>query len=213
MRVIAIIATVAVLILISLTFLPEAAAHQRVMLLAAIASAAIAFIGMLLAGGRRPSGSGAAPEPEREARPQVEALRPAPQPPAENQADAEVVNFLATLQQRGRLLDFLMDDITAYSDAQVGAAARVVHDGCRVALKEHLGIRPVREEAEGSTVEVPADHAADEYRLVGRIAGEAPFTGTLVHRGWKVEEVRLPRLLRRDDGRMPTIAPAEVELK
>lgn len=213
MRVIAIIATVAVLILVSLTFLPEAAAHQRVMLLAAIASAAIAFIGMLLAGGRRPSGSGAEPEPEREARPQVEALRPAPQPPAENQADAEVVNFLATLQQRGRLLDFLMDDITAYSDAQVGAAARVVHDGCRVALKEHLGIRPVREEAEGSTVEVPADHAADEYRLVGRIAGEAPFTGTLVHRGWKVEEVRLPRLLRRDDGRMPTIAPAEVELK
>lgn len=208
MRVIAIIATVAVLILVSLTLLPETAAHQRAMLMAAIASAAVAFVCMLLAGGRRPSGSGA----EAEARPQVEAPRPAPQPLAENQADAEVVNFLATLQQRGRLLDFLMDDITAYSDAQVGAAARVVHDGCRAALKEHLGIRPVREEAEGSTVEVPADHAADEYRLVGRIAGEAPFTGTLVHRGWKVEEVRLPRLLRRDDGRMPTIAPAEVEL-
>jgi len=207
MRVIAIIATVAVLILVSLTLLPETAAHQRAMLMAAIASAAVAFICMLLAGGRR------APEAEAEARPQVEAPRPAVQPLAENQADAEVVNFLATLQQRGRLLDFLMDDITAYSDAQVGAAARVVHDGCRAALKEHLGIRPVREEAEGSTVEVPADHAADEYRLVGRIAGEAPFTGTLVHRGWTVEEVRLPRLLRRDDGRMPTIAPAEVELK
>jgi hypothetical protein len=209
MRVIAIIATVAVLILVSLTLLPETAAHQRAMLLAAIASAAVAFVAMLLAGGRRPP----APALEAEARPEVEAARPAVQPLAENQADAEVVNFLATLQQRGRLLDFLMDDITAYSDAQVGAAARVVHDGCRAALKEHLGIRPVREEAEGSTVEVPADHAADEYRLVGRIAGEAPFTGTLVHRGWKVEEVRLPRLLRRDDERMPTIAPAEVELK
>jgi hypothetical protein len=106
-----------------------------------------------------------------------------------------------------------MDDITPYPDAQVGAAARVVHEGCRAALTEHLSIRPVRDEKEGSTVEVPAGHAADEYRLVGRIAGEAPFTGVLVHRGWKVEEVRLPRLLRRDDDRLPTIAPAEVELK
>ncbi len=211
MRVIAIIATVAVLILVSLTFLPEAgipeaAAYQRIMLLAAIAAAAVAVVAMLAAGKR-------APAAEADARPQAEAPRPVVQPLAENQADAEVVNFLATLQQRGRLLDFLMDDITAYSDAQVGAAARVVHDGCRAALKEHLNIRPVREEKEGSTIEVPAGHAADEYRLVGRIAGEAPFAGILVHRGWKVEEVRLPRLLRREDERLPTIAPAEVELR
>jgi hypothetical protein len=207
MRAIAILATIGVLILLSLTFVPEASAYHRVMLLAAIACAALALLTMLAAGRGRPTAAAA------EARPQAEAPRPVVQPPADNQADAEVVNFLATLQQRGRLLDFLMDDITAYSDAQVGAAARVVHDGCRSALKEHLSIRPVREEKEGSIVEVPADHAADEYRLVGRIAGEAPFTGTLVHRGWKVEEVRLPRLLRRDDDRMPTIAPAEVELK
>lgn len=208
MRAIAIIATIAVLILVSLTFLPEAAAYARIMLFAAIASAALALIAMLAAGKRRAEEDAGA-----EARPQAEAPRPVVQPPAENQADAEVVNFLATLQQRGRLLDFLMDDITAYSDAQVGAAARVVHDGCKAVLKEHLGIRPVREEKEGSIIEVPAEHAADEYRLVGRIAGEAPFTGVLVHRGWKVETVSLPRLLRRENERLPTIAPAEVELK
>ncbi|MDZ3836657.1 MAG: DUF2760 domain-containing protein [Rhodospirillales bacterium] len=210
MRAIAIIATIAVLILVSSTFLPEAAAYTRIMLYAAIASAALALIAMLAAGKSR------AREAEAEARPQApqaEAPRPAVQPPAENQADAEVVNFLSSLQQKGRLLDFLMDDITAYSDAQVGAAARVVHDGCKAVLKEHLTIRPVREEQEGATIEVPAGHAADEYRLVGRIAGEAPFTGVLVHRGWRVEAVSLPRLLRRDDERLPTIAPAEVELK
>lgn len=207
MRAIAIIATIAVLILVSLTFLPEAAAYHRIMLLAAIGCAAVALVTMLAAGRGRPAVATAeGPAP-------VEAPRPVAQPLAENQADAEVVNFLATLQQRGRLLDFLMDDITAYSDAQVGAAARVVHDGCREALKEHLSIRPVREEKEGAMIEVPAGHAADEYRLVGRIAGEAPFTGVLVHRGWMAEEVRLPRLLRREDDRLPTIAPAEVELK
>jgi hypothetical protein len=37
--------------------------------------------------------------------------------------------------------------------------------------------------------------------------------GTLVHRGWKADSVRLPRLVRVEIDRLPTIAPAEVELK
>ena len=74
------------------------------------------------------------------------------------------------LQEKGRLVDFLMDDINAYSDAQVGAAARVVHAGCKAVLQEHFRIIPVRPEQEGSTVQVPAGYSADEYRLVGKIA-------------------------------------------
>jgi hypothetical protein len=31
-------------------------------------------------------------------------------------------------------VDFLMEDVTTYDDAQVGAAARVVHEGCQSAL-------------------------------------------------------------------------------
>jgi hypothetical protein len=54
---------------------------------------------------------------------------------------------------------------------------------------------------------------ADEYRLVGKISGQAPFSGTLMHRGWKTDAVKLPRVLRTGDDRFPTIAPAEVELK
>jgi hypothetical protein len=105
-----------------------------------------------------------------------------------------------------------MDDITAYDNAQVGAAARVVHQGCRTALREHFKIHPIRDESEGASVTVAAGYPADEYRLVGKIGGEAPFTGTLVHRGWKTESVKLPRIVRTGD-RLPTIAPAEVELK
>jgi len=136
----------------------------------------------------------------------------APVAPTANQADAEVVNFLAMLQDKGRLVDFLMDDVGGYGDAQVGAAARVLHAGCKAVLLEHFGVRPVREENEGSKVSVPTGYAADDYRLVGRISGEAPFSGTLVHHGWRAEWVKLPRLLRAGDGRLPTIAPAEVEL-
>jgi hypothetical protein len=149
------------------------------------------------------------PEPKR---PKAEAAKPMPVPAANNQAEAEIVSFLATLQEQGRLIDFLMDDITTYDDAQVGAAARVVHQGCKAALQEHFRIRPVREESEGSSVTIAVGYPADEYRLIGKISGAAPFSGTLVHRGWKTESVKLPRIVRVDD-RLPTIAPAEVELK
>jgi hypothetical protein len=145
--------------------------------------------------------------------PATEPARPAPGQPAASRADAEIVHFLAMLQEKGRLVDFLMDDINPYSDAQVGAAARVVHAGCKGVLQQHFRINPVRTEQEGSTVQVPAGYSADEYRLVGRIAGPAPFSGVLVHRGWKTDMVKLPQLLRGAADGMPAIAPAEVEVK
>jgi Domain of unknown function (DUF2760) len=134
-------------------------------------------------------------------------------PAAGSQAEAEIVSFLAILQERGRLVDFLMEDITTYDDAQVGAAARVVHEGCKAAVREHFKIRSLREENEGSSVTIPVGYAADEYRLIGNIRGVGPFSGTLVHRGWKTEWVKLPRILRVNADLLPTIAPAEVELK
>src|SRR6478672_1510879 len=54
-----------------------------------------------------------------------------PPPPAANQAEAEIVAFVGLLQDKGRLVDFLMEDVNSYDDTQVGAAARVVHQGCR----------------------------------------------------------------------------------
>ena len=149
-------------------------------------------------------------EPEH---PKPDAAKPMPVPATDNQAEAEIVSFLATLQERGRLVDFLMEDVTTYDDAQVGAAARVVHEGCKAALHEHFKIRSVREENEGSSVTIPVGYAADEYRLIGNIRGAGPFSGTLVHRGWKTEWVKLPRILRVNPEHLPTIAPAEVELK
>jgi len=140
-----------------------------------------------------------------------------PTPPLERpqarRADPEIVYFLAMLQEKGRLVDFLMDDINAYGDAQVGAAARVVHAGCKRVLEEHFSINPVRTEQEGSRVQVPAGYSADEYRLVGKISGSAPFSGVLVHRGWKTDMVNLPQLLRGPADPLPAIAPAEVEVK
>jgi hypothetical protein len=166
---------------------------------ASLALSVLVLIGLLL--------------PARQKPPLAEPARAVPPPPAAARADAEIVSFLAMLQERGRLVDFLMDDINPYNDAQVGAAARVVHAGCKRVLEEHFSIHPLRPEDEGSTVQVPPGYAADEYRLVGKIAGQAPFSGALVHRGWKTDMVKLPQLLPSALGQLPAIAPAEVELK
>lgn len=208
MRALSIIAMIGVLIFGSLTLAPETSAYHAILTIVSLACAALALIAIMAT-----RHSAAARPPE--ARPEVEADAPRPHEAVSgaNQADAEVISFLATLQQRGRLVDFLMDDIAAYSDAQVGTAARVVHDGCRAVLNEHFSIGPVRREKEGAAIDVPEGFAADDYRLVGTVSGDPPFTGTLVHRGWRVESVNLPRLLRRDEDRLPAIAPAEVELK
>jgi hypothetical protein len=127
------------------------------------------------------------------------------------QAEAEVVAFFALLQEKGRLVDFLMEDITSYDDTQVGAAARVIHQGCRQILREHFKIVAISESEEGSQVTVPAGYAKEDYRIVGKLSGNPPFTGTLIHKGWKTEFVKLPRIV--EPQRLPAIAPAEVELK
>jgi hypothetical protein len=168
-----------------------------------LALSVLVLIGLLLPARQKPPPS----------KPQAEPARPAPPAPAAAGTDAEIVSFLAMLQEKGRLVDFLMDDINPYNDAQVGAAARVVHAGCKGVLQDHFSIHPLRTEDEGSTVQVPAGYAADQYRLVGKIAGQAPFSGVLVHRGWKTDMVKLPQLLPSAPGQLPAIAPAEVELK
>ncbi|MFP4062755.1 MAG: DUF2760 domain-containing protein [Halochromatium sp.] len=140
---------------------------------------------------------------------------PAKAPPApaavlqESGPDSALV-LLSLLQQEGRFLDFLQEQVAGYSDQEVGAAARVVHDGCQRVLKEHLSIAPVRDEPEGSQVTLNKGFDPAAERPTGQVVGEPPFTGALVHRGWRALEVRLPQVASSRDVRI--LAPAEVEL-
>jgi hypothetical protein len=109
-----------------------------------------------------------------------------------------------------RFIDFVEEDIAKYSDADIGAAARLVHDGCRATLREHFTIKPVRDEAEGSRVTLNEGFDATAIRLTGNVVGKAPFTGSISHRGWRAAEVRLPKLTQSHDATV--LAPAEVEL-
>ena len=120
------------------------------------------------------------------------------------------LQLLGLLQRDARFVDFVQEDTASYSDADIGAAARVVHEGCRKVLRAHFTIAPVRSEAEGSRVTLAAGFDATEGRLTGNVVGQAPFTGTLGHRGWHVTDTRLPQLT--DDKAAAVLAQAEVEL-
>ncbi len=134
-----------------------------------------------------------------------------PATPSAPTAEADVLTFLALLQEKGRLVDFLMDDVTSYSDAQVGAAARVVHQGCQAVLQEHLQIAPIAEDSEGAPVSLEIGYNASDYRLLGQVSGDPPFKGKLVHKGWRATSVKLPRTTTKA-GEQPNIAPAQVEI-
>jgi hypothetical protein len=120
------------------------------------------------------------------------------------------LQLLGLLQRDARFIDFVEEDIAGYSDADIGAAARLVHDGCRATLREHFTIRPVRVEAEGSRVTLAEGFDATAIRLTGNVVGKPPFSGNISHRGWRVEDVRLPMLTKTHDATV--LAPAEVEL-
>lgn len=124
--------------------------------------------------------------------------------------DTAALQLLGLLQREARFVDFIQEDVAPYTDAEIGAAARVVHEGCRKVLREHFAIQPVRTEAEGSRITLQAGFDATAVRLTGHVVGQAPFTGTLGHRGWQVTAVKLPQLT--DTAAAHVIAQAEVEL-
>ncbi|MBY4711569.1 DUF2760 domain-containing protein [Burkholderia cepacia] len=134
----------------------------------------------------------------------------APAPQLREASPQAALQLLGLLQRDARFIDFVEEDIAGYADAEIGAAARLVHDGCRAALREHFTIVPVRDEAEGSRVTLPAGFDATAVRVTGNVVGSAPFTGTVSHRGWRVADVRLPKLTGSHDASV--VAPAEVEL-
>jgi hypothetical protein len=118
--------------------------------------------------------------------------------------------MLALLQREGRLVDFLRESLDTYSDADIGAAARDVHRGCRKVLEMHLSLEPVMPGSEEENVSVPKGFDPAEIRLIGEAKGEPPFRGTLRHHGWRVVDAKLPTLA--DGVDRTVIAPAEVEL-
>lgn len=166
--------------------------------LAAVALVLVILL-IVVAARKGKSEAPAAPEPEAKASETLKQTDP-----------SSALQLLALFQQQGRLVDFLQEDISAYSDADIGAAARVVHQGGAKTLQEYFELESIRSEEEESRLTIEAGFNANEIRLTGNVVGDAPYQGTLVHKGWRAKQVKLPKLADAYDSRI--IAAAEVEL-
>jgi len=146
----------------------------------------------------------------REASPGKPAAKPtlAAVPPAARVSDG-ALQLLAILQRDARLVDFLMEDISAYADDQIGAAVRELHDQCRDALARYVGLAPVIDGVEGTFAKAPGEPAA--VKFVGNVPAKPPAGGTLRHKGWKAVKIDLPSLPAKQDATI--IAPAEIEIE
>jgi Domain of unknown function (DUF2760) len=137
----------------------------------------------------------------------VEAKRPESKKPTQSEA----ITLLATLQREARLVDFLKEDLSTYSDEQVGAAVRAIHQDAGKVLDRFFALQPVIADEEGAKVSVPSSFDAARYHLTGKVTGEAPFTGTLRHHGWEATKCELPHFTGAESA-AKTVAPAEVEV-
>lgn len=145
-------------------------------------------------------------EPEPKPAPLPEA--PKTQKPSRNDA----ITLLAALQREARFVDIVREPLVDYSDAQIGAAARDVLRDCGTVLDRLFGLKPIVEADDGAQIETPAKFDTARYRLTGNVAGEAPFTGALVHHGWEAQRCELPKWSGSDEAAM-VVAPVELEVK
>ena len=147
----------------------------------------------------------------------TEAAPPAPvtkasEPPKATTSDG-ALQMLAILQRDSRLIDFLMEDISSYTDDQVGAAVRTLHEDSKAALARHISLAPVIDGVEGTFQKLDSTKTPDPSRikLIGNVPASGKVAGgTLRHRGWAALSIQLPPLGKQD---VTVIAPAELEVE
>jgi hypothetical protein len=137
------------------------------------------------------------------------APKPAPAAAPAVRASDGALQLLAILQRDARLVDFLMEDIAGYSDDQVGAAVRELHDQCRDSLGRAIVLEPVIDGVEGTFAKAPSADP-NVVKFIGNVPAKPPAGGTLRHKGWRAVKTNLPALAGRDAA---VVAPAEIEIE
>ena len=148
----------------------------------------------------RKTAAAAAPSPAKSAAP----------PPASRPTSDGALQFLGILQRDSRLVDFLMEDIKSYSDDQVGAAVRELHDQCRDTVARYVTLQPVIDGVEGTFAKAPSADP-NVVKFIGNVPAKPPSGGTLRHKGWRAAKIDLPALAAKQDAAI--LAPAEIEIE
>ena len=133
----------------------------------------------------------------------------APSAPAVKTSDG-ALQVLSILQRDARLIDFLMEDIATYSDDQIGAAVRELHDQCRDAIARYVTLQPVIDGVEGTFAQAPSKDP-NVIKFIGNVPATPPAGGILRHKGWRATKVDLPTVSGKQDTAI--LAPAEIEVE
>lgn len=134
--------------------------------------------------------------------------RPQPAPVKTGSPADGALQILSILQRDSRLIDFMMEDISGYSDDQIGAAVRGLHDQCRDSLGRYLTLRPVIDGVEGTFTRPPSTDPA-AVKFIGNVPAGTPSGGLLRHKGWRAANINLPPFNSKQD----IVAPAEIEIE
>ncbi len=135
---------------------------------------------------------------------------PAPVVPVLKPSDG-ALQLLGILQRDGRLVDFLMEDISGADDEQVGAAVRTLQEQCRAALQRYVKLSPVVDGVEGSFTKVDTNDPAT-IKLLGNVPANGKATGGILrHKGWRADHIDLPALKPSQTGSV--VSPAEIEVE
>lgn len=132
-------------------------------------------------------------------------------PPGKTSQEPAHLHLLALLQHSSRLIDFLKEDLSSFQDAQIGTVVRKIHLDASKLLEDLVTIRPLREEAEGSVIQIQSGYDPALVKVVGNVKGEPPFSGILVHKGWKAHKKSLPKKTEAISSEI--LCPAEVEVR
>jgi Domain of unknown function (DUF2760) len=124
---------------------------------------------------------------------------------------SEALILLEMLQREARFIDLTQESLDAYSNEQVGAAARNVLRDVSQTLKRCFAIEAASSISEGEKIAVPVEYSPVEYQISGNIANAAPINGSVVHRGWKATKCELP-VWSGDAAHIWQLAPTEVEV-
>ena len=135
--------------------------------------------------------------------------KPVAAPVARTPSDG-ALQMLGILQRDSRLVDFLMEDIASFSDDQVGAAVRELHDQCRDSVARYVTLQPVIDGVEGTFAKAPSSDP-NVVKFIGNVPAKPPSGGTLRHKGWRAAKVDLPALAAKQDATI--VAPAEIEIE
>ncbi len=134
-----------------------------------------------------------------------------PPPPPQATAADGALQILGILQRDGRLVDFLMEDLRAADDEQIGAVARSLQEQCHAALQRHVQLVPVIDGVENSFTKL-ATNDPTTVKLLGNVPASGKAAGgVLRHKGWRAEKVDLPTI--KPGPQTLIVAPAEIEIE